>query len=570
MLGTVGYMSPEQATADPALDPRSDVFSLGCLLFECLTGERAFSGVHVVAVLAKILREDAPRLRQLRPELPAALDELVARMLSKEKTGRPVDGGAVFSELEALGTLAGSAPSAGLRAARLSGGEQRLVSVMLAVVHDELGHVSRIVQRHGGTHARLANGALLVTLSGREGTSEQVVAAAVCALELRDAFATARIALATGRAQTTSAGPPGPVIDQAAALLTQSKMPGIRVDELTAGLLGGRFVVGDGADGRLLLSRITDDEPPRTVLGKLTPCVGRDKELALLEATLRECIDDSVARAVVVTGPPGQGKSRVRHEFVSRARVRGDVAVVVARADPVGAGSAFMLARQIVRHTIGLRESEPGAEQARKLRSHVARVCDGPDVPRVADFLAELLGILPLQDPSPQLRAARSDPQIMAEWLGRSFGDWLGAECAARPLLIILEDLHWGDPPSVTYLAESLRALAARPTPLVLRPGSPGGPRGIPESLGGCREARARPRTTRAASRRAPRPRRDGRQGRDGRALAHRRARRRQCLLPGGADPPRLRAERRRAARDRHSRSSSRGSTGSSRRCAGS
>jgi hypothetical protein len=277
VLGTVGYMSPEQATADPALDSRSDVFSLGCLLFECLTGERAFSGVHVVAVLAKVLREDAPRIRQLRPELPLALDALVARMLSKERTARPVDGAAVFRELEAFGALAGSAPSIGRRSAQLSGGEQRLVSVMLAVVRDELDHVNRIVQRHGGTHARLANGALLVTLSGRDGTSEQIVAAALCALELREAFATARIALATGRAQTTSAGPPGPVIDQAAALLTQSKSSGIRVDELTAGLLAGRFVVRDCAEGRLLVSRIMDDETPRTVLGKPTPCRGRRK-----------------------------------------------------------------------------------------------------------------------------------------------------------------------------------------------------------------------------------------------------------------------------------------------------
>jgi hypothetical protein len=51
----------------------------------------------------------------------------------------------------------------------------------------------------------------------------------------------------------------------------------------------------------------------------------------------------------------------------------------------------------------------------------------------------------------------------MATWLGRSFAEWLAAECAARPLAIVLEDLHWGDLPSVTYLSEGLRALAAKP-----------------------------------------------------------------------------------------------------------
>ena len=62
---------------------------------------------------------------------------------------------------------------------------------------------------------------------------------------------------------------------------------------------------------------------PRTLLGKPTPCVGRDKELGLLEGTLRECVSDSVARAVVVTGPAGQGKSRLRREFERKARELG-------------------------------------------------------------------------------------------------------------------------------------------------------------------------------------------------------------------------------------------------------
>jgi tetratricopeptide (TPR) repeat protein len=467
IIGTVGYMSPEQATADPSLDARSDVFALGCVLFECLTGEPAFSGAHVVAVLAKVLREEAPRVRQLRPELPAALDELVARMLSKDRARRPANGAAVVRELAALGPMSDSVPEAGARpSAALSGGEQRLVSVMLGIVPDEPQRIAEIVRRHGGTQARLANGALLVTLDGGS-TSEHVLIAASCALELHAAFPSVRVALAVGRAQTVSGAPVGIVIDQAAALLAESTSAGIRIDEVSAALIGGRFETHREGLTHVLLGRRSDTEPPRTLLGKPTPCVGRDKELALLEHTLRECVEESVARRVLVTGPPGQGKSRLQYEFVARARQRGDIAVLTARADPVGAGSAFVLVRQLVRQAVGLREADPAVEQHARLRAVVADRCEPADSARIADFLGELLGVPSTDRPTPQLLAARNEPRIMGEWLRRSFVEWLAAECAARPLLVVLEDLHWGDQPSDTYLGEGLRALSDRPLMLL-------------------------------------------------------------------------------------------------------
>jgi eukaryotic-like serine/threonine-protein kinase len=463
VMGTVGYMSPEQAIGDKNLDARTDVFALGCLLFECLTGEPVFSGDHVVAVLAKVLREEAPRLRSLRPELPEALDALVARMLSKDRGTRPEHGAAVLTELVALGSVVGGAPEAGLRpAAGLSVSEQRVTSVILAHVPNETKDISEVVRRHGLDLARLANGALLLTLGARSAASGQVMIAAACALDLLEAHPSARIALATGRALTTAAGPPGPVIDQAASLLVHSASPGIQLDEVTAGLLGERFETREEGRARTLVGKRSEVESSRTLLGKATPFVGRDKELTLLEGTLRECIDESVARAVLVTGPAGQGKSRLRHEFTPRVRERGDVRVLMARADPVGAGSAFMMIRQLVRNAAGVREGDPVEEQHGKLREYVAKLGSTEDSGRVADFLGELISAPTSGRPSRELRSARNDPALMAEWLRRSVAEWLAAECAAGPLLLVLEDLHWGDLPSVTYLGEALRVLSAK------------------------------------------------------------------------------------------------------------
>ena len=470
VLGTVGYMSPEQAMGDRALDARTDVFALGCVLFECLTGRPAFSGAHAVAVLAKVLREEAPRLREVRPELPPALDELVARMLSKNQAARPSDGASFLHELNALGAPDGGAPTVYHRGSRsLFGGEQRLVSVVLAIVPDGVDRAKQIIRRHGGDPVRLANGALLVSVEGGGNTTEQVVTAASWAMELHQAIPSARVAVATGRAQTTDDGASGPVIDHAASLLTLSMSASSRIDEVSAGLLGERFEVREESTGKVLVARRREPEAPRTLLGKPTPCVGRDKELGLLDATLRECIEESVARAVLVTGPPGQGKSRLRYEFITRARARGDVVILTARADPVGAGSAFVLARQLVRQAAGLQEGGAEADRFTKLRDYVTRSCQrsGLDAARISDFLGELVNAPSTERGCPELRAARNDPQIMAVWLRRSFGDWLAAECTARPLLLVLEDLHWGDVPSITYLVDGLRALSARPLMLL-------------------------------------------------------------------------------------------------------
>ena len=464
ILGTVGYMSPEQAIADKQLDARTDVFALGCVLFECLTGRPAFSGEHVAAVLAKVLRQEVPRIRDVRPELPPELDDLLTRMLAKDRGARPEDGAAVLRDLLALGSVPGGPPSVEARVSvRLSGGEQRLVSILLALVPEE-PPTAEVVHRHGGELARLANGTLLITLDDRASTSAPMVSAASCALQLHERFPSARIALAMARAQKTRRGAAGPAIDRAASLLAQSTSAGVWIDEAGAALLEARFEIRNVGAGYSLVGRRMGLETPRTLLGKTTPCVGRDKELALLEATWRECVGDSIPRAVLVKGPAGQGKSRLRHEFVARvAGDRPDARILMARGDPVGAGSSFLLARQLVRAAAGLRESDLAEEQDRALRQYVARCCPGDDAGPIADFLGELVGLSSSERPSPQMRAARNDPQIMAEHLRRSFGQWLASECSARPVLVVIEDLHWGDLPSVTYLEEALRALSTRP-----------------------------------------------------------------------------------------------------------
>jgi len=113
VVGTIPYMSPEQLEASPA-DTRSDVFALGVMLFEIVTGRLPFPGASDASIASAILRDQPPRLPVLKAELPAELDAIVQRCLSKEPAQRFQDAAAVHVALTALqrqsqtGTLSAS------------------------------------------------------------------------------------------------------------------------------------------------------------------------------------------------------------------------------------------------------------------------------------------------------------------------------------------------------------------------------------------------------------------------------------------------------------------------------
>src|SRR5262249_4286318 len=136
----------------------------------------------------------------------------------------------------------------------------------------------------------------------------------------------------------------------------------VRACPSTAVLLGSDFDVLEH-DGAFALRGAAADAPvPRRLLGVVTPFIGRDKEIDLLEGTWRECREDAVPRAVLVVGPPGQGKSRLWHEFASRVRQRTGARVLLARSDAVGAGLSFLAVRQLLRHALDANEGHPPEE----------------------------------------------------------------------------------------------------------------------------------------------------------------------------------------------------------------
>jgi serine/threonine-protein kinase len=111
MLGTPCYMSPEQSFGDKYIDYRTDIWSLGCILYECLTGVRTLEGEGLGQIVRRLLSEGIRPIATLVPDLPRELTELVGQMLTLERDQRPRDLRDVQEVLKGFATT--SAPDFG-------------------------------------------------------------------------------------------------------------------------------------------------------------------------------------------------------------------------------------------------------------------------------------------------------------------------------------------------------------------------------------------------------------------------------------------------------------------------
>ncbi|HEX5577222.1 MAG TPA: serine/threonine-protein kinase, partial [Gemmatimonadaceae bacterium] len=106
-VGTPAYMAPEQLAGDTAADHRIDIYALGLLAYELLHGKSPFAGTTPQRTLAAVLTQDPPPLKEVRPDVPARLSEIVMRCLSKEPDERPASAKALLAELDTFSTASG-------------------------------------------------------------------------------------------------------------------------------------------------------------------------------------------------------------------------------------------------------------------------------------------------------------------------------------------------------------------------------------------------------------------------------------------------------------------------------
>ena len=450
MLGTPAYMAPERARGDREIDARADLFSLGCVAFECLTGRCPFVGAQVMAVLRSILNDDPPSVRELASHVPSELDALISRMMAKDRAERPRDAEEVASALSGF-ELKPELPTEKWRRLSLTRHEQRYGTVLLIggpdasataplamlgstevspAELDPTKKMGALLQRTGAKIERFGGELFALALPPGGTPSDRAAQLARSAILLRDVLRHRAMVLASGPREIglrTEVGPRGepPFVRKAARLLegreqAASGKSTILLDDLTAEWLSARFDLHP-RDGVFELGGERDIFAAPAVPGA-TPFVGRVREIAGIKAIFAESKGEPVARALLVTGPVGMGKSRLCREVLSQLVLAPDDKDAATPAklwktagDPMTAGSPFSLAARLVAPA------------------------------------GDLAGIL-----EQAARAYTTDAE-------RAFVDFFAAECKTGPVLLVLEDLQWGDQPSLALIDAALRTLREAP-----------------------------------------------------------------------------------------------------------
>ena len=441
-VGTPMYNAPEQARGKGDLDGRVDVFALGCVMFEALTNEPAFSGDTAGEVMSRIASGKGPDLFKRLPKLDSELRNVLGAMLAHHRDDRPSDSLGLSAQLAAiadrLAPIESQIPAPEIvepffkRKARdaVSHNEQRVMTLLVlarlsntgeriaagnnpvmatALSDDLVARITTVLEPFGGRVDRLLDRSVIITAHTLTSLTEQAEQIGRMGLVLMQRHPDLSAAMATGRAVLLARLPAGEVIEQAAVLLEGSVAGVVVMDDTSARLLAGNFSVVHERSQHVLMAERDGGLTPRRTLGEVTPYSGRERELAALMGLLAESVSDDVSRVAVLVAPAGLGKSRLLAEWVRRMKVTGeDVYILRCRAIPLNVAEPF---------------------QALAGWFHQVGVGSG----------------------------------VGATMKGEILGEWLEAKCKKQTVIAILDDAHLADSSSLQLIESLLARLGSLP-----------------------------------------------------------------------------------------------------------
>jgi tetratricopeptide (TPR) repeat protein len=502
-LGTPSYMSPEQVRGQHEESAVTDVWGLGAVLYHALSGRAPFEAETAFAELVRVLADEPTPLDVLRPDVPPELLETVTRALLKDPRHRFPTMDEMIAALPAVGAdtdpslpavdaagapVAPAEPPAAPRArivpppqplpALLD--EVRLVSVVVADgLFDQRPFGAAIRAQRGHAEA-LPGGRAVGLFGGRAWEGDEPERAVAAALQAAATAPQARLGVGTGRALRRAGDAAGggegagsAVTGAAVASAERAAVAGgVGLDDETARRVRGGFTIEPFDGGR----QVAREAKPqvgvigiRGLGGREIPTVGRAGEVARLAGVLDDALRARRARAALILGPQGIGKSRLRYELEVLIEERPErIAYVQGRGEATGTGAAgaygaFAHAlRRRARIPLGVPRSVARERLVKLMRSAIA---DPEEADGAAGFVGEILGAN--FAPTPALLAARADATLMRLGMRGAIERYLRALAAQMPLVVAMEDLQWLDPSSLELL-ERIPGLLATSAVLVV------------------------------------------------------------------------------------------------------
>lgn len=440
VIGTPAYLSPEQACAERELDATTDIWSLGVVLYEALTGKPPFERESSVATVLAVVGEELTPLARIAPETPVVLAMAIERALNKNRTKRFPNAAAFRRALESART--GEAVTAELAESMpISRGEQRLVVLLLAEQVTDQALLEAQVKSRGGAFLELADRRAIGLFGAQNWMGDEIHSAIAAATEARRSAE--RMAIACGLASTQLGG------ETLAAAERACRLP----IEGVAILKSALALAGPEQAATLVRDQIFEVHAQPNVARDRRVLIGRDRELRELERVVRAVVEEQQPRVVVLSGETGSGKSRLRRECEELLSLRtGNHNIFTARAASHQRFASRSLLASALRMRARLSEHTALVQKQRAVRRLLSDVLERPRADEIAPFIGALLGVeMPR---TPQLDAAHTEPRLLADHIRLALFDYFEAILRSEPLGMFFENLDWADRASLNLLEE--------------------------------------------------------------------------------------------------------------------